>query len=313
MRESSLVRLFCAIFSFWALTMVSPAQTFNSLASFDGTDGAGPEFVSLVQGLDGNLYGKAVSGGNSSCESGCGTVFKITLGGTLTAIYTFCEQAKCADGELPFGGMALATDGDFYGTTSRGGSYNLGTVFQVNPDGALTTLHSFCAQTGCPDGARPSEATLVLATDGSFYGTTGGGGADNDGTLFKITPTGTLSTLHTFDGTDGGNPAGLVLAGNGDLYGITGYGGTINACNGGCGTVFKITPAGTLTTLHSFDNTDGFGPIGGFVQASNGDFYGTTILGGSNGDGTVFKIAPNGTFTSLHSFDGTAAKTLMGG
>jgi len=148
-----------------------------------------------------------------------------------------------------------------------------------------------------------------------LYGITGGGGAnDNDeycpngcGTVFKITPGGTLTTLHSFDVTDGYNPyAGLVQATNGDLYGATLAGGDLTCGTPtGCGTIFKITPGGTFTTLHSFDGTDGVNPYGALVQATDGDLYGTTQVGGANGDGTIFKITPGGKFTTLHSFDGT--------
>jgi uncharacterized repeat protein (TIGR03803 family) len=117
------------------------------------------------------------------------------------------------------------------------------------------------------------------------------------GTVFKITPGGMLTTLHSFDRADGGGPVGLVQTTDGDLYGTTSFGGAHN-----CGTVFKITPGGTLTTLHIFDCTDGYG-ANGLVQATNGNLYGTTQLGGANGDGAVFKITAEGTLTTLHSFD----------
>src|SRR5208283_4124834 len=161
------------------------------------------------------------------------------------------------------------------------------------------TLHSF----DVTDGQYP-EAGLVQATNGEFYGTTFEGGANGDGTVFKITPSGTLTTLHSFDNTDGSwIIAGLVQATNGDFYGTTFEGGASDNCRGGCGTIFKITPSGTLTTLHSFDNTDGSNPQAGLVQATNGKFYGTASGGGANDFGTVFKITPNGTLTTLHSFN----------
>src|ERR1022692_651545 len=167
----------------------------------------------------------------------------------------------------------------------------------------LTTIHRFCSQSGCPDGAGP-YAGLVQAANGGLYGTTLVGGTNSAGTIFKITPGGTLTTLYSFcpqtNCTDGATPgAGLVQAANGDLYGTTYFGGT----NGG--TVFKITPGGTLTTLYNFCSqtncTDGTGPLAGLVQAANGDLYGTTYFGGTNG-GTVFKITPGGTLTTLYSF-----------
>jgi len=143
----------------------------------------------------------------------------------------------------------------------------------------------------------------VQATDGNFYGTTFGGGA-NYGTVFKITPVGmggTLTTLHIFEITDGANPhAGLMQATDGSLYGTTTNGGV-----NGYGTVLKITLAGTLTTLHSFDGADGGSPYAGLVQATDGNFYGTTPVGGINGYGTIFEVTPGGTLTTLHRFDST--------
>ena len=199
-----------------------------------------------------------------------------------------------------------------------------GTVFKITPSGALTTLYSFCPQSNCTDGSGPF-AGLVQAEDGNFYGTTYEGGAGSNcpygcGTVFKVTPSGTLTTLHSFDSTDGALPqAALVQATDGNFYGTTGERGD-SSCPYGCGTVFKITPSGTLTTLHSFNGSDGSGPEAGLVQATDGNFYGTTqnggggFCGGGAGCGTVFKITPSGTLTTLHSFsgaDGYVAFTLV--
>ncbi|MFZ0312254.1 MAG: choice-of-anchor tandem repeat GloVer-containing protein [Candidatus Korobacteraceae bacterium] len=240
---------------------------------------------------------------------------------TLTALYSFCGQPNCTDGEVPYAGLVQATDGNFYGTTNEGGANGLfGTVFKITPSGTLTTLYSFCSQPNCTDGELP-YAGLVQATDGNFYGTTSGGGAVYyDGTVFKITPSGTLTTLYSFcsqpNCTDGTEPSALIQATDGNFYGTTLYGGSNKSCtDAGCGTVFKITPSGTLTTLHSFNGLDGFlGYIAGsaqaLVQATDGNFYGTSPLGGNQGCGngtgggcgTVFKITPGGTFTQLYSF-----------
>ena len=153
--------------------------------------------------------------------------------------------------------------------------------------------------TGGADGATPL-AGLVQGSDGNFYGTTYAGGDSNHGTIFKITPTGTLTTLHSFIGTDGASPdANLVQGGDGNFYGTTGNGG-ITSSNG---TVFKITPSGTLTTLYFFSGTDGSGP-NGLVLDSDGNYYSTAFGGGSSNDGTVFKITPTGTLTTLYSFSG---------
>jgi uncharacterized repeat protein (TIGR03803 family) len=291
---------------------ITPSGTLTTLHSFDGTDGSAP-YAGLIQATDGNLYGTTSGGGaNGSCEFlgstvGCGTVFKISPGGTLMTLYSFCSKSGCTDGATPLAGLVQATNGDLYGTTYYGGaddscSYEgaigCGTVFRITLGGTLTTIYNFTYGFG-PLG-------LTQATNGNFYGTTTNGGANDDctdgcGTIFRITPAGELATLYSFcsqpNCTDGWVPAGLVQASNGNFYGTTEYGGV-----NGYGTVFKITPSGTLTTLHSFDGTDGSAPYAGLIQATDGNLYGTTYYGGVNGYGTVFKITPSGTLTTLYSF-----------
>jgi uncharacterized repeat protein (TIGR03803 family) len=294
--------------------MNSPAQTFTSLLSFDGTDGAYPE-AALVQATNGNFYGITPGGGANCAPDGCGTVFEITPAGVLTTLYSLCAKLFCADGAYPEG-LTLATDGNFYGT-SGGGAGNYGMVLKITPAGTPTTLYSFCTQTNCSDGRNP-EAGVVQATDGNFYGTTFYGGTTTCfsgygcGTVFRVTPGGTLTTLHTFQGypTDGDSPEStLVQATNGNFYGTTANGGASDACGAyGCGTVFTITSSGTLTTLHSFDGTDGQEP-GALVQATDGNFYGITLYRGANDNGTVFKITPAGTLTTLYNFCSQAGCT----
>src|ERR1039458_2799327 len=220
---------------------------------------------------------------------------------TFTTLHSFCAQTNCRDGAGP-NWLVQATNGNLYGITAGGGAYFDGSAYEIAPSGKLTTLYPFCSQSGCPDGARPA-AGLVLASSGNFSGTT-------QSTVFEITPGGTLTTLHSFDHNDGYWPGGaLVQATNGDFYGTTSEGGaTIGSCEPplGCGTVFKITPSGTFTALYSFclqnGCPDGTNPYAGLVQATNGDFYGTTSQGGANGGGTVFKITPTGTLTTLYNF-----------
>lgn len=298
-----ILRISCVFGGFLSLVLSLSAQTFTTVHSFDFADGAGPNGA-LLQATNGNFYGTTANQGLGSYEGG-GTVFKITPGGTLTTLYNFCNLTLCADGLAPFGGLVQATNGNFYGTTENGGANVFyGTVFQITPSGMLTTLYNFCPPPyNCTDGANPGTA-LIQGTDGNFYGTTvaGGSGTPPVGTVFKITAGGSLTTLHSFDRTDGEQPYGtLVQAANGDLYGTTSEGGTA-----GAGTVFKITTSGTLTTLYNFCSqsncADGEGPYGALAQA-NGSFYGTTLGGGASTFGTVFKITGS-TLITLHSFDG---------
>jgi uncharacterized repeat protein (TIGR03803 family) len=294
-RTGKLGTICAVVLLLWAATAITAsAQTFTSLLSFDNTNGSGPGGT-LVQGIDGNLYGTTGGGG----AYGDGTVFKVTRAGQLTTVYSFCAQTNCTDGSPYLAGLVLATDGNLYGTTYLGGANNAGTVFKITPGGTLTTLYSFCSQTSCTDGADPF-AGLIQGTDGSFYGTTEYGGAC--GTVFRITPAGALTMLYSFSGTDGQSPTGtLVQASDGNFYGTTAGGS--GACPENAGTVFKITPAGELTTLYSFDGNDGALPIGGLVQA-DGYLYGTTSeLDSGLLTGTVFKISPAGRLTTLVSFN----------
>jgi uncharacterized repeat protein (TIGR03803 family) len=278
-----------------------------------GLHGGGEFAAALIQGTDGNFYGTMFEGGSP----GNGEVFKISPSGTFTTLYNFGFPPS---GSFPRAALVEGTDGNFYGTTFYGGTnsclsggtnYGCGTIFKITPSGTLTTLYSFCSQSGCADGQGP-RAALVQGSDGNFYGTTSAGanGACDGGcgTVFKITPSGTLTTLHSFDSTDGANPeAALIRASDGNFYGTTYAGGAANnnCAAGSCGTIFKITPTGTLRTFHSFDSTDGANPIAALIQASDGNFYGTTGSGGANFRGTVFKITTSGTLTTLHGFDGT--------
>jgi uncharacterized repeat protein (TIGR03803 family) len=262
-------------------------------------DGANP-YGYLVQGTDGNFYGTTIYGGANLN----GTVFKITSTGTLTTLHSF---ALFTDGAYPWAGLVQATDGNFYGTTTAGGIHVMGTVFKVTPGGALSNLYNFCTQPACADGANP-YAALVQGTDGNLYGTTTqGGNSSYVGTVFKITTSGALTTVHTFctlqNCADGEEPfAALRQANDGDFYGTTTSGHGENA-----GTFFKITSGGTLTTLYTFcalpNCADGKNPYGGVVQGTDGNFYGTTNIGGT-GQGTIFKLTAGGTLTTLYTFGG---------
>lgn len=243
----------------------------------------------LIVGNDGNFYGTSGT-----------TVFRVTPAGTLTTLYTFADGGANS-------GVVQGADGNFYGTTLYGGVANChqyftcGTVFKLTPTGTLTTLFEFCSQTaGCPDGYWPGR--LVQGTDGNFYGVTSEGGSASCpsadpamlcGTIFKITPTGTLTTLHSFSMVDGGGPNTLVQAADGNFYGTTTYGGNTFVINGnfGDGTIFKMTPGGSLITLFDFGSSTSGGSPTALLETANGTFYGATGYGGAHTDGTIFSFS----------------------
>ena len=280
---------------------ISANGMLTSLYSFSGGNDGGNPYAGLVQGNDGNFYGTTAYGGTNNA----GTVFKISANGMLTSLYSFTGGN---DGGNPEASLVQGTDGNFYGTTEDGGMYvgpygnTYGTVFKISTTGALTTLHSFGAVTNAIgvalDGAS-RQAALVQGSDGNFYGTTGGGGTNNAGTVFKISANGMLTNLYSFTGAnDGASPQAALVQGKDGYF----YGTTFSGVTTAYGTVFKISANGALTSLYSFGGNDGRNPFGGLVQGSDGNFYGTTASGGTNFDGTVFKITTNGALTSLYSF-----------
>jgi uncharacterized repeat protein (TIGR03803 family) len=284
---------------FGTVFKISANGALTTLYCFGGSSDGGNPCAALVQGRDGNFYGTTENGGRTN---NYGTVFKISLNGALTTLYSFGSvqdtNGAPLDGANPSAALVQASDGYFYGTTCADrwladGYFGAGTVFKISTNGTLTTLYSFPANGDgyCPNG-------LVQGSDGNFYGTT----EYSQGTVFKISTNGTLTSLYSFtSGNDGAHPyAGLVQGSDGNFYGTTEYGGTKN---GGYGTVFKISPNGALTSLYSFTGgNDGAYPYAGLVQGSDGNFYGTTEYGGTDGAGTVFKISTNGVLTSLYSF-----------
>jgi uncharacterized repeat protein (TIGR03803 family) len=271
--------------------------TFEPIYSFSGSDGQSPE--GITEGTDGNLYGTTYNGGANND----GTVFRITPSGTMTTLHQFSGT----DGSLPFSTLVQANDGNFYGTTLLGGASNNGSVYRISPNGTLATLYSFCSQANCADGSGP-VGSLVQGVDGNLYGKTIGGSlGNNNGTVFKITLNGVLTTLHAFDFTNGSSPcAGLIQATDGSFYGTTAYGGANTGCPNAnlntCGIVFKITPDGTFMIVHNFSGGDGGTPESPLMQSSDGNLYGTTYLGGQNNHGTAFKLTLSGQFTSFYSF-----------
>jgi len=337
-----------ALAGFFAVT--AGAQTYTKLYTWpeDTRNETGIGLAGIMtQGRDGNIYG-TIGDDNSNAA---GSAFKMTPSGTFTRIYSFCSLAKCADGSGPWGGLSLGKDGNLYGTTTGGGSFNSGTAFQLTPSGALTTVWNFDNGTdgGVPwypllqglDGnfygvsntqyngdygafvklvptATPPYKESVLidfnytdgndpnlptqGTDGSFYGSTFSGGTKGLGVLFKSTTAGVETVLHNFTGysTDGAYPIGALVQGNdGAYYGVTWQGGSSNL-----GSIFKVTSNGTYTLIHNFVGrpNDGAYPRSGLILGSDGNFYGTTLNGGTVNDGTIYKVTPSGQVTVLYNF-----------
>ncbi len=256
---------------------------------FNGNDGSGPSLETLAQGEDGNLYGTAVTG--SLAKQG-GTVFQMTPSGKLTTLHVF----DGFDGWHPVAGLVLGSDGLLYGNTRSRGNFQPddGTIFSIASDGTFNLLDLLDDRF-----ANPS-APLVQGVDGNYYGTSPGkGGSITPGSVYEVTSAGQLKLLHAFSRqSDGANPvSGLIQGADGAFYGTTSDGAF------GCGTIFRMSPAGFVSTLHTFNWFDGCIPLGALLLANDGNFYGTTYSGGSGEFGTVFKMTPFGVLTTLHNFD----------
>jgi uncharacterized repeat protein (TIGR03803 family) len=282
-------------------------STLTVLYTFTGAaDGGIPTTgAALIEDKEGNLYGPTSKGGDPSCEyaspppSGCGVVFKVTATGKESVLYT----ATGSNGEIP-NGLKQDGAGNLYGTAGLGGEYGDGLVFKLSPTGTQTILHSFrdTARGYHPDGA------LIPDSSGNLYGATlhGGGTAGSYGVVFKLSPAGVYTVLHAFQGSpnDGAFPdSNLIIDSSGNLYGTTEEGGA-----GDNGTVFKVSPSGAVTLLHSFESSgiDGQSPESGVIMDSAGNLFGVTPQGGTSGQGVVYKISNTGTFTDLYNFTGGA-------
>jgi len=195
-------------------------------------------------------------------------------------------------------------DGNFYGSAFNG-AYQKGQIFRMAADGELTTIYSFCAQTGCPDGDSVDRSP-ILGSDGDLYGVTGGGGnSSQSGTFYKMTLDGKITTLYTFCPVvrcaDGQAPRGIILASDGNFYGTAELGGKFNV-----GTIFSISPTGMFKLLHTFCSqtncNDGADPKSPPVQGTDGNFYGTASEGGTHNGGVIYQITAAGTYKVLHNF-----------
>lgn len=294
----------CAVLGISAAPVASatagePTTGFSDLYYFcqeqNCADGQFP-LATVVADSFGNLYGTTSSGGAYSH----GEVYKVTSTGSESVLYSFCAQQNCTDGGYPVSNLTLDKAGNLYGTTEYGGASNLGAVFKLEPNGTETVLYSFQK---APDGNYPVTG-VVMGKTGNLYGTTEQGGSNAVGTVFKLSPSGSETILHSFSGKpDGASPQADLLMKAGSLYGTTYSGGAYNG-----GTVFKVTKTGVETVLYSFcaqqNCSDGENPRSNLVTDRSGNLYGTTFNGGANASyaGTVFALNSGGDETVLYSF-----------
>ena len=277
------------LFSF---ASISPAQTVTTVYNFTGKNGsANPLYGTLAQGRNAELYGTTYQS-----TGGQGSIFAFASTGVGSTPFSF----NGTNASNPVGGLTLATDGTFYGTTAHGGTQDNGVLFEVTPSGILF-LHELGGES---DGALPYAAP-VQASDGSLYGTTNGSSILSGSTIYKYTPaSGVFTTIYQFNGDAEGQSifAPLIQGTDGNLYGTANGGGAY-----GSGTIFKLNTSGTLLFDYSFPccGTGGLGPVGPLVQASDGNFYGTTSFGGyGRGYGVIFKMDRNDTVSVLYEFKG---------
>jgi uncharacterized repeat protein (TIGR03803 family) len=283
-----------------ALAAALPAQTVSNLYVFTSTTIGSHPSSALVQGRDGKLYGVTDEGGaNSSCDYGCGIIYKIDLLGNFTTLHNF----DGTDGSIP-GGLTLGSDGNLYGSANQGGAYGFGTLFRITPNGVFTKLHDF-ANTG--DGKYPQGA-LFQASNGNFYGLTETG-------LFRMNLHGTVTALYNFSLDElTGSSAPLTQAADGDLR-ATISSGYYNGATSACGAILRFNLQGSLVSSTDFgcgtDQPGGNTPVS-LIQALDGNFYGTTTGGGTYGDGTAFEIAEKGGLTVLHDYSTASGPAVAG-
>lgn len=277
---------------------ITPAGEISTLYNFCAkphcTDGEWPETPPIL-GSDGNLYGVTSGGGSDLGNAGgWGTVYRLTLGGELTILHTFCTVDPCLDGQAP-AGIMQAADGNLYGTTYSAGQFNAGTLFKITTKGEFTVLHAFCSFANCADGQWPAYPP-VQGSDGNLYGTTSDGGTAAAGVLYDLTPAGRFNVVHTFlcrytTCNRGGEPVAVVQDAEGNLFGTTEFGGIY-----GEGTLFEITSTRAFINLYSFNSGAETNPRAGLTPASDGNYYGTTD------GGTIFQLTPSGAHTTLYTF-----------
>ena len=273
------------------------AQTVTTIFNFNGGKGSSPFLETLTEGRDGRLYGTTKTGGASDL----GTVFRVNASnGREVVIHSF----DGTNGSNPAGGLTLASDGNYYGTTQYGGSAGLGVLYKITSGGTYTVLHQFL---GGSDGSSP-YGPPIEASDGSFYGASSGGNTEAP-TLYKWTPAGVYSVIYTYDkATTGWLVYGLIQGSDGLLYTMSNQGG-----KGNCGTVVKLTLSGKVKATHPFNCANGGNPVLPLMQANDGNFYGTTFGGGTHNLGVIFKLTPSFAEKVLYEFaSGQAAEPQAG-
>ncbi|MFZ0793039.1 MAG: choice-of-anchor tandem repeat GloVer-containing protein [Candidatus Korobacteraceae bacterium] len=354
------IAAFAAVLLLTLAAQTAAAQTYTILYTFQGgTDGGFPN-AGVYRDASGNLYGITNTAGNrNDCNDyGCGTIYKLAPGGQLSVLHTFTGGA---DGwpNATWGSLIPDPAGNLYGVASIGGLHDNGTVFRITPSGGFTVLHTFPSSPN--DGLGPQFTLLRDATTGIIYGTTFGGGPggyDGYGTVFALSKAGVGSdvVLHAFSYSDGALPQGsvasdgagnlygtagqggsndcgvvfkmrntgagftvlhtftcapdgylpgsVVLDAQGNIYGGTSEGGDAAACPAfGCGIIYKVTPGGQETILHTFHGPDGAVP-NELMFGADGNLWGTTAGGGTHDQGTIFKMTTDGTFTNEYNFEG---------
>jgi uncharacterized repeat protein (TIGR03803 family) len=283
-------RAYACVATLCLLSLSAAAQIYTPLydLGINTSDPQNPQHAVFAQGRDGNIYSTAPDGG----DYGFGAIFKITPAGKFTLLYSF--QGLNGYGGGPTGGLTLGTDGALYGSTTNDPDDKTNPyVFKITTAGKLTILHQF---NGTTEGDDPVIAP-IQATDGNFYGTSSDG-VSNYGTVYRMTPSGTMSVIYQFQSTPTNAyryPGALIQGSDGNFYGTT-----------GAQLLYKITPQGTIKELHTFTGPpDGYIPSGQLIQASDGSFYGVTQKGGTNNDGTIYKVSPSGVYSVVYNFPDT--------
>jgi uncharacterized repeat protein (TIGR03803 family) len=346
-----------ALLAFPFAAQLASAQTYAILYTFQGQSDGGFPTGGLYRDASGNLYGITDTAGNrNDCNDyGCGTVYKLDTSGNLTVLHTFTGGV---DGwpNATWGSLIPDQNGNLYGMASIGGLHDNGTDFRITPSGAFTVIHTF--PTGPGDGEGPQFTLFRDPTTGLMYGTTFNGGANTYGAVYVLTRAGFGSdqVLHSFTLADGAFPQGsvtedssgniygtagqggtgncgvafkmrndgagytvlhnftcapdgyfpgsVVVDAQGNMYGGTQEGGDVRACPFfGCGIIFKISPSGQETILHTFESKEGAVP-NELTWGADGNLWGTTAGGGANDQGTIFKITTDGTYTDVYDFKG---------